>query len=138
MDSATRIAVSGLGAAGLWLDAVASNIVNMRTSGPLPMTPTSQNVPQQPGQVYQARQVAQTANPDGGVFASLRTSLPSYRTAFDPGAPYANEYGMVAEPDVDIANEFVKLLQARAAFGANLAVFRAADKAAKSLFDLVV
>jgi flagellar basal-body rod protein FlgC len=138
MDSAMRIAVSGLGAASLWLNAAASNIVNMRTRGPLPATPPGQDVPQGPGQVYQARRVAQTAGSDGSVSASLQTSLPSYRTAFDPHAPFANADGMVAEPDVDIAKEFVNLIQARAAFGASLAVIRTVRQNNKSLFDLIV
>lgn len=138
MDSAVRIAVSGLGAASLWLNTAAANIANMRTRGPLPATPPDQNVPQAPGQVYQARQVAQTANPDGSVSASLQASLPSYRTAFDPHAPFANVDGMVAEPNVDVAGEFVNMIQARAAFGASIAVIRTVQQNNKSLFDLIV
>lgn len=133
-----NIAVSGLGAASLRLTASASNIANMRTRGPLPATPPSQDVPQGPGQVYQARRVEQVANPDGGVSASLQASLPSWRTAFDPHAPYANADGLVAEPDVDIAGEFVNMIQARAAFGASLAVIRTVNQNEKSLFDLII
>jgi flagellar basal-body rod protein FlgC len=138
MDSAINIAATGLGAAGLRLEAAASNIANMRTRGPVPATPPGQDVPRGKGQVYQARRVSQTANPDGGVSASLQASLPSWRTSFDPQAPYANADGMVAEPNVDIAGEFVNLTQARLAFGANLAVIRTAHQAEKALFDLII
>lgn len=133
-----NIAVSGLGAASLRLAASASNIANMRTRGPLPATPPNQDVPQGPGQVYQARRVEQIANPGGGVSASLQASQPAYRSVFDPHAPFANADGMVAEPDVDIAGEFVNMMQARMAFGANLAVIRTVNQNAKSLFDLIV
>ena len=135
MDSAINIAVSGLQAASASIGAVASNIANMRTDGPVPATPPSQ--PAAPGGVYQAIDTQQTAQTDGGVTAKLTTTLPSYFTAYDPNSPFANSDGVIAQPNVDVAAQFVKMIEAHAAFSANLAVIRTADRTYKSLFDLI-
>ena len=62
-------------------------------------------------------------------------ALPGHALAYDPSAPFANLQGMVAAPNVDPVAETVKQISASAAFRANLAVFEAADRNAKSLLD---
>lgn len=131
MDSAMAIAASGMTAATTWVDAAASNIVNMRSSGPVPATPPSQPLPPGSG-VYQAVTVQQTAQPGGGVSASFAPVLPSYLVAFDPGSQAAT-----AEPNVDLATQFVSMIEARAAFGASIAALKAADNTQKSLLNLI-
>ena len=131
MDSVMAIAVSGMKAATTSLDAAASNIVNMRSSDPVPATPFGQPLPPGSG-VYQAVTVQQSAQPGGGVSASLAPVLPSWLPAFDPETQTAT-----AEPNVDLAGQFVSMIEARAAFGASIAAFKAADDTQKSLLDLI-
>ena len=102
-----------------------------RTTGPLPATPPDQPLPQDSG-VYQAVTVAQSAQPSGGVTATLTPVLPSYVPAFD-----ATAQSVIAAPNVDEAGQFVTMIEARAAFGASLAAFKAADANQKSLLDLI-
>ncbi|HWY62565.1 MAG TPA: flagellar basal body rod C-terminal domain-containing protein [Rhizomicrobium sp.] len=109
----------------------------MQTNGPVPATPPDQPVPQTPGNVYQATTVEQTAQPDGGVSTSLAAALPAYLVAYDPHSPMANSQGLIAQPNVDMATQIVSLLQARTAFGASLAAFKAAENTTKTLLDLV-
>lgn len=137
MSSAMAIAVSGITAASAWMSSAASNLANMQTDGPVPATPPDQPVPNAPGNVYQTTTVAQAAMPDGGVSASLTATLPSYLVAYDPHSPMANSQGLIATPNVDLATEIVSMLQARTAFGASLAAFKAAESTTKTLLDLV-
>src|SRR3954463_5528620 len=102
MGNAMSIAASGMRAASVRLDAAASNIVNSSSDGP----PTSSGA-------YQPVLVSQSANPDGGVSASLQPVTPSTLLAYDPSSPYANVQGMVAQPNVDLATEIVHLKQAQ-------------------------
>lgn len=137
MDNGMRIAASGLQAASVWLSATASNIANMRTGGAIPDTPPSQPVHPSQSAVYQPLAVAQSAVPGGGVTASLQASLPSYRLAYDPSAPYANAQGMVAMPEVDLAAQSVQLIQQMHHFRANLAVIKASTRMADTVLDIL-
>jgi flagellar basal-body rod protein FlgC len=131
MDSAMTTAVSGIQAATTWLDVAASNIANMRTSGSVPATSPQQPLPSG-SSVYQAVTVQQVSQTGGGVSASFAPVLPSWVPGF-----YAPSQTAIAEPNVDMATQLVTLIQARAAFGASVAVFRAADNAQKSLLNLI-
>jgi flagellar basal-body rod protein FlgC len=137
MDSAMNIAASGMRAAALSLDSAASNIANMHSNGPVPATPPNQSVPPQSGAVYQATTVQQTPAPGGGVSAALQDVQPSYVVAYDPNSSFANSQGLIADPNVDAATQFVNMIQARTAFTASLAVFEAADTTYKSLLDVL-
>lgn len=132
-----NIAVSGMRAAALTLDSAASNIANMRTSGPLPATPPDRSVPRRSGNVYQATSVQQSPAPGGGVSASLEDVRPSHVVAYDPDSSFANSQGLIADPNVDPATQFVNMIQARTAFTASLAAFKAADSTYKSLLDVL-
>ena len=136
MDSALAIAASGMAAAITRLSSAASNLANAQVDGPVPANPPNEPVPQTPTSVYQASQIQQTTSPDGGVSASLAPTLPSYFLAYDPSSAFANSKGVVAEPNVDQAAEVVNVIQARAAFGASIAIIKAADGMAQRLFDL--
>jgi flagellar basal-body rod protein FlgC len=129
------IAASGMAAAQASLTASASNIANVETTGPVPVTGPSQPVPQGAGNVYQPVSTTLTAQPSGGVSASISNTLPSYTLSYDPSAPFANLQGMVAAPNVDPASEVVNQMSASLAFRANLAVFKTADKTFQSLLD---
>jgi flagellar basal-body rod protein FlgC len=137
MSSAMTIAASGMQAASVWISSAASNLANIQTNGPVPATPPDQPVSQARGNVYQATTVQQTARTDGGVSTSLAAVLPSYLVAYDPTSPMANSQGLIATPNVDPATEFVSILEARSAFSASMAAFKAADGITRSLLNLV-
>ena len=135
MNAAMNIAVSGMLVASTGLAASASNLANLESAVPVPATSPQQQVAPAPGSVYQPVAVTQTAQPDGGVRASVTPSLPSYALAYDPSAPYANMQGMVAEPNIDPAQQTVNLMTASLAYRANIATFKTAQRMEKTLLD---
>lgn len=142
------IATSGLSAASLRVNVAASNIANVRTTGPLPAsggsaTPagagsssTSSTYPAAyvPLRVDQVDQ--SNGSMPGGTIAAVSTVSPSYIAQSDPGAPFANQDGLVAAPNVDIAREFVKLAAAKYSFVANAKVIQAYSETTESLLDI--
>ncbi|QAU47975.1 flagellar biosynthesis protein FlgC [Bradyrhizobium guangzhouense] len=131
------IATSGLSAASLRANAAASNIANVRTTGPLPTSSgsstsgsggsssTSSTYPAAyvPLRVDQVSQSSGSA--PGGTVATLSTVSPSYTAQSDPSAPFANQDGLVAAPNVDLADQFVQLATAKYSFMANAKVIQA-------------
>jgi flagellar hook protein FlgE len=99
MSSTSAIALSGMNAAQVALQATAHNIANLGTAG------------------FRREQVVQTADPSGGTSAAVDR---------------VSRQGNLPEADM------VGLLQARKAFLANLAVFKASDRMAGSLLDALV
>jgi flagellar basal-body rod protein FlgC len=117
MSSAGSIAISGMQAASLRLQAAASNIVNQDSGG------------------YQPVSVAQSPAPDGGVTASLQPASPAALLAYNPASPYANVQGMVAQPNVDTATEIVNMKEASHDFRASLQAYKASSEMFKALLD---
>ncbi|RXH14534.1 flagellar biosynthesis protein FlgC [Bradyrhizobium guangzhouense] len=142
------IATSGLSAASLRANAAASNIANVRTTGPLPTSSgsstsgsggsssTSSTYPAAyvPLRVDQVSQSSGSA--PGGTVATLSTVSPSYTAQSDPSAPFANQDGLVAAPNVDLADQFVQLATAKYSFMANAKVIQAYSETEKSLLDI--
>lgn len=100
MSIASTIAVSGLSVASLRLQVAASNIANASSDGPLPGTPHPENFPS----AYSALRINQVDNLGGGTSATVTNVLPPTVATYDPTAPYADGRGMVASPNVDLAN----------------------------------
>jgi flagellar basal-body rod protein FlgC len=134
MSSISAIAVSGLNAAARRLQVSASNIANSQTTGALPNADGT--VPAGAPTAYAPLALVQTATAGGGVQTSITTVTPSTTAVFDPQAPFANQDGLVAAPNVDLAQEFVGQLLASYSFAANAAVLRADDRMTKSLIDI--
>ena len=147
--STLSIATSGLSAASLRLDVAASNIANVLTTGPLPAaTPgtgasggtsgssSNSNLPAAyvPLQVDQVDQ--SSGSTPGGTTATVTTVSPSFVAQFDPSAPFANQNGLVAAPNLDLASQFIQLLVAKYDFAANAKVIRAYAATTKSLLDI--
>ena len=61
---------------------------------------------------------------------------PSYTAQSDPSAPFANQDGLVAAPNVDLANEFVQMAVAKYSFIANAKVIQAYSETTESLLDI--
>lgn len=139
------IATSGLSAASLRVNVAASNIANVRTTGPLPASGASAGagssstssaypaayVPLRVDQVDQS-----SGSTPGGTIATVSTVSPSYIAQSDPSAPYANQDGLVAAPNVDLANEFVQLATAKYSFIANAKVIQAYSETTESLLEI--
>lgn len=139
------IATSGLSAASLRVNVAASNIANVRTTGPLPASGASAGagssstssaypaayVPLRVDQVDQS-----SGSTPGGTVATVSTVSPSYTAQSDPSAPYANQDGLVAAPNVDLASEFVQLATAKYSFIANAKVIQAYSETTESLLDI--
>jgi flagellar basal-body rod protein FlgC len=132
MSIARTIAISGLHVAELRLQVSASNLANMRSDGPLPGVPNTENFPP----VYAAMRVNQTENVGSGTNASVAKVSPASLAAFDPSAPFADDRGMIASPNVDLANEIVQVLLARFGYAANAKVIHADAQMAGVLLDL--
>jgi flagellar basal-body rod protein FlgC len=114
MDQAGSIALSGLQAASLRLEAAASNIVNSGSDSCQPVT------------------VSQSPSPGGDVRATLQ---PATLLAYDPSAPYANLQGSVAQQGVDLPTELVNLKLAEHDFRAGLLAYKASAEMFKTLLD---
>jgi flagellar basal-body rod protein FlgC len=132
MSIASTIAVSGLNAASLRLQVAASNIANASSDGPLPGAPNPENFPS----AYSALQVNQVNNLGGGTSASVTNFSPPTVATYDPSAPYADGRGMVASPNVDVANELVQMLIARFSYAANAQVIRVDAQMRGALFNI--
>lgn len=72
----------------------------------------------------------------GGTIATVSTVSPSYTAQSDPSALYANQDGLVAAPNVDLASEFVQLATAKYSFIANAKVIQAYSETTESLLDI--
>jgi len=148
--STLSIATSGLTAASLRLDVAASNIANALSTGPLPATggsgpsggtgnagnttnSTATYVPLQVNQVDQS-----SGSTPGGTVATVSAVSPSFVAQFDPNAPFANQDGLIAAPNVDLASQFIQLLTAKYEFAANAKVIRAYSDTTKSLLDISI
>ena len=141
--STLSIATSGLSAASLRLDVAANNIANVLTTGPLPATSgsgapaggSSSNNTNLPA-VYVPLQVNQAAQSSGGTVATVSAVSPGFSAQSDPGAWFANQDGLVAAPNVDLASQFVQLLTAKYAFAANAKVVQSYADTTRPLLDI--
>jgi len=124
MTPATAIALSGLTAATLKLNASASNLANdddasaVGSTGDAPV------------------QVADTAAPGGGVIAQAVTAKSASLIAYDPTSPIAGAPGQIDTPDIDPITEISHQLAASNAFGFSLRALKAADDEQQTLLDL--
>jgi flagellar basal-body rod protein FlgC len=132
--SILSIAASGLAAASRRLEVSASNVANASDTGPLPDAPNAASYPP----VYQAERVDQVDVAGGGTVANVSTASPGYVTQYDPTAPFADKNGLVAAPNVDLANEAVQQITARIDFAANAKVIQVYSEMMKSLLDIKV
>jgi flagellar basal-body rod protein FlgC len=132
MSIASTIAVSGLNVAALRLDVAASNIANALSDGPLSDAGSVGNF----SPAYTPLRVNQTNIVGGGTRATVSAVSPATVPAYDPGALFADSNGLVASPNVDLANELVQLLIARYTFAANAQVIRADAQMSAALLNI--
>ena len=135
MNAVLAIAASGMATASLRLNVSASNVANISTTGPLPDTNTS-GTTEFPA-AYSPLRVDQI-DVAGGTAATVTTVSPSYVPMYDPGAPYADKNGMVAAPNVDLANEVVQQIIASYMFAANATVMKIGSQMTSTLLNIAV
>ena len=133
MSSISAIAVSGLNAATRRLEVSASNIANIETTGALPTANGTLAAGAPPA--YQPLRLNQTESATGGTQTSVTAAAPSYVAVSDPQAPFANQDGLVAAPNVDLSQEAINQIIASYSFSANAAVLKAANQMSKTLLD---
>jgi flagellar basal-body rod protein FlgC len=132
MGSILAIANSGLAAASLRLQVSASNVANAESDGPLPDAANASTYPA----AYVPQRVDQVAVAGGGTRAIASNVSPSYIATYDPTAPYADQNGNVAAPNVDLANEAVQQITAKYEFAANAKVIQVYSEMMKTLLDI--
>lgn len=127
------------------MSVAASNIANANTTGPLPGSGASAGAgssgiaPTFPAAYVPLRvdQVAQSSgSTPGGTVATVSMVSPSFTAQSDPGAPFANQDGLVAAPNVDLVGEFVELETAKYSFIANAKVIQAYAETTDTLLDI--
>jgi flagellar basal-body rod protein FlgC len=136
MSNISTIALSGMNAATRRLDVSASNVANVMTTGALP--DADGTVPAGAPQAYDPLELVQTASAGGGVQTSVTTAKPSTIAVSDPQAPFANQNGLVAAPNVDLAQELVGQMLASYSFAANATVMKADNRMTDTLLDITV
>jgi len=123
------IARSGLEASMLRLTASASNVANAQSNGVVPGSSSGQAV-------YQPVRAELSPSAGGGVQGRLVPTDPAYRLTYDPASVHANADGMIAAPNVDVADELVEQLSAKLAFEANLKVVATVSELERRSIDL--
>jgi flagellar basal-body rod protein FlgC len=132
MVDAISIALSGLRSSATRVGVAANNIAGASATGAVD--------PSAPGArpAYTPQDVVATSNGLGGVDTRVVARDPATIKAYSPGDPNADENGMVAAPNVDLASEIVDTVVARNAYGASAALIRTArdmDDALLSILD---
>jgi len=134
MSSISTIALSGMNAAARRLEVSASNIANAASTGALPNADGT--VPAGAPTAYAPLEVVQTASAGGGTQTTVTTVTPSTTAVSDPQAPFANQNGLVAAPNVDLSRELVGQMIASYSFAANAKVMAADNRMTKTLLDI--
>ncbi len=129
--SAIGIAKSGLLAAAKRLEASASNVANMDSTGPTPNAAGNTTA-------YRPVTVRQSETESGGTTATTVERQPAFEPRLDPDSPDADERGMVAAPAVNMATEITDQIGARIAYEANAAVMKTANRMADRLLDTFI
>jgi flagellar basal-body rod protein FlgC len=134
MSNISTIALSGMNAASRRIEVSASNVANVMSTGALPNADGS--VPAGAPTAYAPLEVVQTASADGGTQTTVTTVTPSTTAVSDPQAPFANQDGLVAAPNVDLSQELVNQMMASYSFAANAKVMAADNRMTKTLLDI--
>ncbi len=142
LSRASGRSYNGFKVASMSVSATASDIANMGVSEALvdgeiqPVTP-GQTPGQQSGDQggYRPLKVVQESLAHGGVRASYGAISPAFLVAFNPVDPKADEDGLVAMPNVDLAAELLNLGIAQRAYEASLKVVETEEEMSGSLLD---
>ncbi|MCB1783688.1 MAG: flagellar biosynthesis protein FlgC [Alphaproteobacteria bacterium] len=112
------------------MTASASNIANALTAGSLT---DENNAPYTALTTVSKAQGSET----GGVQTQIVAKNPGYVTAYAPGSPFADENGLVGAPNVDFAEEIVKLKLAEISYKANIGTIKTAAELEDDLLSIL-
>ncbi len=129
MTEIYRTALSGIFAAGARIANNANNIANIFSTGRLPANPGDAT------DAYAPTRIGTQSAPNGGVIVEKTPVTPAYKVASDPDSPKANADGLVAAPNIDLANELVDLRIASILYTANAVVIKTQSENEKRLLD---
>ncbi len=132
MINAIHTALSGLAAASKKVEASASNVANLTTTGSLS---DPNNAP------YSAVTTVQETITDSdgnalGVKANVIPKNTPFVPAFSPDSPFADSDGLIGVPNVNLAEEAVNISIAKNTFKANLQVIQAASELSEDLLRI--
>jgi len=133
MSSIATIALSGMNAAARRMEVSASNIANIRSTGALPNADDTS--PAGAPRAYVPIALVQTASAGGGTRTAVAAVTPPTTAVSDPQAPFANQSGLVAAPNVDLSREIVGQMIASYSFAANAQVLKADNRMTQTLLD---
>ena len=133
LGSILSIAMSGMAAATRRLEVSASNVANVRSTGPGENADAQAKADHPPA--YTPLSVDQSETADGGTSTRITPRQPPQVPGYDPQAPYADRNGMVAVPNVDLTDEAVQQMLARLDLVTNAQVVRAYTQMMKALID---
>lgn len=131
--SATEIAVSGLVAQRIRMNVIANNIANAET-------------PSTPGTAVFAKQLAifrgdyLTDGPRSKFGVRVKNVITDEnppKLVLDPSHPMADVNGMVAFPNVNLAEEMVNLTSAQRAYEANIAVVVSGKRMRQKALEII-
>ena len=128
MISSIGIALTGLESASTRLNASASNIANMSTVGSL-------SDPENPPYTPLTTKSKAIDNP-GGVHTDKIPKTNPFIPAYDADSPFADENGIIGVPNVDAAEEMVKMKLAELSYKANLNTIEVASNMFEELLDI--
>jgi flagellar basal-body rod protein FlgC len=134
--SALSISASGLAAARQRLQASAGSVANIPSTGPLPNANASSTAGA--AAPYAPSRVDQISIAGAGTTATETPASPSYVNRYDSTAPAANKNGLVAAPNVDLANEAIQQVTASYASAANAKAVQAGSNTIRSLLDIKI
>lgn len=122
------ISGSGMKVYRTWMDSIADNLSNMRSTAP------------DGEQLFQSRVVIAQAAQDGQQGAQVREIRARDEAAlfeYDPTHPYADpETGLVRYPGVDMGREMTHLIAAQRGYQANLTTIQTAREAYQAALRL--
>ncbi len=136
MSEIFSVALSGMRDSVLRIRNAVTNIVNASSTSRLPSSPQEAAVMFQPKDAVTLSQ--EGGNQALGVTSVLIDRDPAYRVVAGGSSPLANEEGLIAEPNVDLASEIVATKMAELTYKANAAVIKAVKENDEKLFDALV
>ncbi|MGI5878301.1 MAG: flagellar basal body rod protein FlgC [Christensenellales bacterium] len=125
-QSAIGISMSGLAAQRARMEVIAQNIANadtIRTDESEPYR--RRTVALSPGDVLTFEQYLEDAHTAGVTVSDIGSDESPFRVVYDPGNPYADEYGFVTMSNVDTTREILDLIAATRSYEANLTALNA-------------
>ena len=128
-------ALSGVVAASSRLTASANNIANSDFRGSIPSGGLIGSAAEG-RQAYEPIRVEQSSKAEGGTTASERYVSTPYVPVFDTTSSLANDQGLVAAPNVDLAAELTEQKSASAAFEAGVRTVQSMSDLVRKLYDL--